>query len=173
VLAGALMAWLPWLGLDNVSGGSPLTYVTMLLIGVPLYVCATASTPIAVGLVAGGVSPGAALVFLLAGPATNIASLLVLSRQLGRAVLAGYLVSIGVVSVVTGVLLDRILGTGFLSHLPAASPHEHGLSWWNTASAGILLVLAVVSAYRTRAHERVLATFRRWVGGTRQSTSER
>ena len=85
----------------------------MLLFGIPLYICATASTPIAAALILKGVSPGTALVFLLVGPATNIASLSVLVGLLGKRATLIYLASIAVVSVVCGLLLDAVyLGLG-------------------------------------------------------------
>jgi hypothetical protein len=80
----------------------------MLIMGVPLYICATASTPIAAVLILKGVSPGAALVFLLVGPATNIASLSVLAGILGKRAVALYLGSIAAVSVLAGLTLDGI-----------------------------------------------------------------
>lgn len=124
VLAGVIVTWLPALGLEQMVGESPLLYLAMLAVGVPVYVCATASTPLAAGLIAGGISPGAAMVFLLAGPATNIAGLLVLNKQFGARVLSGYLLAIAVCSVLAGAILDRLLGPGYT--LPVATlEHVH------------------------------------------------
>ena len=81
----------------------------MLAIGIPLFVCASASIPIAAGLIVSGFSPGAVLVFLLAGPATNVASILVLAKQFGRLVFAIYLVMIAAVAVAMGLLLDFLV----------------------------------------------------------------
>lgn len=86
--------------------------VVMLAVGVPIYVCATASTPIAAGLIAVGVSPGAALVFLLAGPATNIATLGVVGKDLGLRALSAYLLGISLSAVASGLLLDALLSAG-------------------------------------------------------------
>ncbi|APG27134.1 permease [Syntrophotalea acetylenivorans] len=80
----------------------------MLVIGIPLYICASASTPIAAALVLKGLSPGAALVFLLAGPATNAATLTVVGRYFGRASTAIYLASIAICSLLLGYLVNRI-----------------------------------------------------------------
>ncbi len=82
----------------------------MLAVGIPLYICASASTPIAAALVLKGLSPGAALVFLLAGPATNAATLTVVYRYFGRAATGIYLASIAVCSLVFGYLLNRLYG---------------------------------------------------------------
>ena len=110
VVTGILMALLPadffsgTLGLD--SGILPM--LLMAVVGVPLYTCASMSTPIAAGLIATGLSPGAALVFLLAGPATSIASLSIVGKLLGRRSMAAYLLSILVVAIGAGLLLDMI-----------------------------------------------------------------
>ncbi len=112
VVTGILMALLPddffssTLGLD--SGIVPM--LLMAVIGVPLYTCASMSTPIAAGLVATGLSPGAALVFLLAGPATSIASLTIVGKLLGRRSMVAYLATIIVVAIAAGLLLDLIAG---------------------------------------------------------------
>ena len=67
----------------------------MLLVGIPLYICATASTPLAASLIAKGMSPGTAFVFLLAGPATNVATITMVARFLGNVSAALY---VGVIS---------------------------------------------------------------------------
>jgi len=89
-------------------GGGLRSMLLMLLVGIPLYICATASTPIAAAMILKGVSPGAALVFLLVGPATNITSISVLFGILGKRATALYLLSISLVSVICGLLLDFI-----------------------------------------------------------------
>ena len=80
----------------------------ILVIGIPLYICATASTPIAAAFILKGVSPGTALVFLLVGPATNITSLSVLIGLLGKRATSLYLASIALVSVLCGLALDLV-----------------------------------------------------------------
>lgn len=105
VVAGAMAVLVPPQGLAEYGAGLG-AMVVMLLVGVPLYVCATASTPIAAALIAAGVSPGAALVFLLAGPATNLATLGVVGKDLGPRALTAYLGGIGLSSVACGLLLD-------------------------------------------------------------------
>jgi hypothetical protein len=88
----------------------------MLIFGIPLYICATASTPIAAALILKGVSPGAALVFLLVGPATNITSLSVLVGILGKNGVARYLTVLSVMAVLFG------LGVDYLYRLLNISP---------------------------------------------------
>ncbi len=166
IVAGGLVAVLPGLGLDRVVGGSPLIYFVMLLIGIPAYVCAAASTPVAVGLIVGGISPGAALVFLLAGPATNIASLVVLASQLGRVALGVYLTCIAVISLFMGILFDRLVGNNFTPQA-IMDPMVHGASWWKIVSAVVLVVLVVWSFYRTRVLQKTVAKITRRLGLSR------
>ncbi len=90
--------------LQNHWGG----YAGALLIGIPLYICATSSTPLAAALLAAGFSPGAILVFLLVGPATNIASLAMVSKVLKGWATLRYLVVIIVVAIICGVSIDWI-----------------------------------------------------------------
>ena len=91
LLAGVITALIPARFLSAYLGGGIYSMLIMLLISTPLYICATASTPIAAAMILKGVSPGAALVFLLAGPATNITSLTVLLGVLGKRATVIYL----------------------------------------------------------------------------------
>jgi len=148
VLAGALVAWLPNIETLGLSGGSVWVYAIMLAVGVPLYVCATASTPVAAALIAGGVSPGAGLVFLLAGPATNVASLLVLKKQFSVRELAVYWAAIGTMSVLAGVLFDRFFSSMFTLRIDAVA-HEHGaVSPLHMAGTVVFLALVLVTFVR-------------------------
>ena len=108
ILAGLITVLIPpdMFG-KYLSSGLPAMLI-MLAVGIPLYICATASTPIAAALILKGVSPGAALVFLLAGPATNIASLTVLTGVLGKRATAIYLTSIAVCAVLFGLIVDQV-----------------------------------------------------------------
>ena len=101
--------------LGSLFGGGLLSMILMLLAGIPIYICATASTPIAAALILKGVSPGAALVFLLAGPATNMASLSVLLKMLGTKTVAVYLTAISVMAVLFGLGIDAIYSAMALS----------------------------------------------------------
>lgn len=108
VLAGVMLTFIPpdWLA----QWGHGLTaMLVMLLVGIPMYVCAVASTPIAAGLLLAGVSPGAVLVFLLVGPATNIASFALIKNELGLKVTVVYLVGLSVFSLMMGLLLEWLL----------------------------------------------------------------
>lgn len=108
VLAGTMLTFIPpgWLAQ---WGGGLTAMLVMLLVGVPMYICAVASTPVAAGLLLAGVSPGAVLVFLLVGPATNIASFALLKQELGWKVTAVYLSGLSVFSLMMGLLLEWLL----------------------------------------------------------------
>ncbi len=157
VVAAAIQVLVPGFILDAMFGSPLQAMLIMLVIGVPLYVCAESSTPIAAVLIAQGISPGAALVFLLAGPATNIGSVGVLLRQLGRRTVVIYLVSIAIVSVVMGLALDWFFGAKgiTLSERALAEPFLPG--WFKTLGALVFLTLAVASMRRLRAYERLSA----------------
>jgi len=112
ILSGLLGALLPPDFVTKYLGSGLLPMLLMLVIGIPLYICATASTPIAAALILKGLSPGAALVFLLVGPATNIASLGVLTKEFGKRVVAIYLASIALVSLILGGLVNLLYALG-------------------------------------------------------------
>ena len=89
--------------------GTPwLAYPLMLLVSIPMYICATGSIPIAASLILKGMTPGAGLVFLIAGPATNVATLSFTGGKLGKKTLLMYLLSIVTTAVLFGLLLDLI-----------------------------------------------------------------
>jgi uncharacterized membrane protein YraQ (UPF0718 family) len=108
VLAGLITVLIPPDIFGKYLGSGLPAMLLMLAIGIPLYICATASTPIAAALILKGVSPGAALVFLLAGPATNMASLTVLTGVLGKRATAIYLAAIAVCAVLFGLIVDQV-----------------------------------------------------------------
>lgn len=159
LFVGALISTLmPALDPALLSDRPWLVYAVMTLIGVPMYVCASASTPIAAGLIAGGVSPGAALVFLLVGPATNAASMLVLRREFGRRLFAVYLGGIVLASLALGTGLDALLArTGWSVTISASLGGHHGPTPVQWAAAALFALLSILSLYRSR-------PWRRWFG---------
>jgi uncharacterized membrane protein YraQ (UPF0718 family)/copper chaperone CopZ len=123
--------------------------LAVLVVSLPLYVCATASVPIAAAMVANGMPVGAALVFLMAGPATNVATIGAIYRGFGARQLAVYLGVLIVGSIGFGVLFDLgINPIGESSHVHG-EPHR---GWWEIGSAillaGLILRLALADASR-------------------------
>ncbi|HSO20925.1 MAG TPA: SO_0444 family Cu/Zn efflux transporter [Desulfosarcina sp.] len=110
LLSGIVTVMIPESVFSRYMGGGMAAMLIMLAVGIPIYICATASTPIAAALILQGVSPGAALVFLMTGPATNVTSLTVLARVLGRRATAIYLTAIAVSAVAFGMLVDAVYG---------------------------------------------------------------
>ena len=127
----------------HLGSGLP-AMLLMLAVGIPLYICATASTPIAAALILKGVSPGAALVFLLAGPATNVASLTVLSGVLGKRATAIYLAAIAVAAIVFGLLVDQVYALlGLSAQATIGQAAESIPVWLEGIGAAALLVISV------------------------------
>lgn len=143
IVAGVMLTYVPpgWMA----QWGQGLTaMLLMLVVGIPMYICAVASTPVAAGLLLAGVSPGAVLVFLLVGPATNIASFALVSKELGAKVTAVYFAGIAIISVLMGLLLEVILQTtGWEVHALLGEAHTMLPNYIAESSAIILLVLAI------------------------------
>jgi len=149
-IAGLITALVPVDAFALLHRHEALSLLVMLVVGIPLYICASASTPIAAALVLKGISPGAALVFLLAGPATNAATITVFLHYWGRRATAVYLATIACCSLVLGWLVDRLYAaTGAdISHWvnrPGAAGHL-----WGTLSALVLLALILKAAWPKR-----------------------
>ncbi len=162
-ISGLIATFVAPQALESYLGGGLWPMLAAMAIGIPLYVCATASTPIALGLIHAGLSPGAALVFLISGPATNSAALTTLWRVLGRRAAFIYLATVAAASLATGFAVDGLIATGGLpasALVPAASSigsqaaHAHhevagAMSWFEISSALVLLVV-LVNALRPR-----------------------
>ena len=148
VAAGISIFIPPDLIANHFASNIYVQYSMMLAISIPLYVCATASIPIAVALMVKGISPGAAFVFLMAGPATNASSIAVIKNILGKQTLYYYLGLIGVTAVIFGVFLDLII-----SAIPPIAPsilHHHDHSGSLRVILTILFIIVLVNAYFSR-----------------------
>jgi len=133
-------------------GGEFLSLLLMLVVGIPLYICASASTPIAAALVLKGISPGAALVFLLAGPATNAATITIVGRFWGRKATVIYLISISVCSLLLGWLVNRLYAFADLDITRwVQKVGDHADSPFYAVSAIVLLILIGLSFRPKRA----------------------
>jgi uncharacterized membrane protein YraQ (UPF0718 family)/copper chaperone CopZ len=126
-----------------------LGMLAILLVSIPLYVCATSSIPIAAVLMLKGLSPGAALVFLMAGPATNAATITVISQTMGRRSLFSYMATIIGGALIFGVLIDYLLpASWFTGALQQFHDHEHDvLPYWLKVASAIFLTGAIVNIY--------------------------
>lgn len=148
IIAGLITIFVP----DSFFGmfaDKPLLNILMvLLFSIPMYLCATGSIPIAVALMLKGLSPGAALVLLMAGPATNAASILVIGKVMGRKTMLLYLVAIISGAVVFGLVIDYLLPASWftlpISHVGHA--HCQGDSSWVKIVSSIFFVILLINA---------------------------
>lgn len=122
-------------------GGGILAMLVMVLISIPMYICATASTPIAAGLLLAGVSPGAVLVFMLAGPATNIATLGVVAKEMGKRALYGYLGGVLGVALLAGMLVNLLVANFGFEVMPQIGEEHQLLPQAVVNWSGIILAL--------------------------------
>jgi uncharacterized membrane protein YraQ (UPF0718 family)/copper chaperone CopZ len=147
-IAGLITAIIP----DDLFSGLLGTGITGMLvmmgIGIPMYVCATASVPVAAALMAKGVSAGAAIVFLMTGPATNAATIATIWKVMGKRTAGLYLAAVAVTALASGFIMD-----GFLK-VTGGTTHVHveymGFSLFNTLSAFALLAILGAAAWTGR-----------------------
>ncbi len=156
LFAAAIQTFVPTQWLTE-WGKGPLAMIVMVLIGVPMYICASASTPIAAGFLLAGVSPGTVLVFLLAGPATNIAAVGLIHKELGRRALISYLSSVVVISIAFGILLDYLIGALGLNLNVSEGGHTMLIPHWLAALSLLALIIAAIKPLRKRVMTPLLA----------------
>ncbi|KNC65415.1 SO_0444 family Cu/Zn efflux transporter [Pseudoalteromonas ardens] len=125
-------------------GNGILAMMVVILVSIPMYICATASTPIAAGLLLAGVSPGAVLVFMLAGPATNVATIGVVAKELGRRAVFAYLGAVIGVAIVFGFLTDWLVAQFGFTVAPMMGHDHEVLPGWLTLVSGVVLALLMV-----------------------------
>lgn len=151
LVAGLVSALVPEGLLATYIPPGPMGYLLALLIGIPMYVCSASSVPIAALLIQAGVSPGGAMVFMIAGPATNSAAVITLWREIGHRGTLAYLAAICVVAILSGFILDSFFTVATQSapvlHHHAASEAGHA-SLWQWGSAVILLILLIPGLFK-------------------------
>lgn len=151
ILAGVITAVIPEGFFLEYVGTGFQSHLLMLAVGIPMYICASASTPVAAAMIAKGLSPGAALVFLLAGPATNAASIMALSRVFGKKTTVRYLLSIGVSALLMGWLLDAVYAAMKINPSARMGTLTEALPEWVGALCAVTLALVwFYGAYKKR-----------------------
>lgn len=144
LVSAAIGTWVPVSTFASLRSAAPwVGFGFALLISLPLYVCATASVPIAAALVHAGLPTGAALVFLVAGPATNVATLGAVHRALGRRVLAVYLSTIVLGSLLGAYVFDRVAPWSAVR----TAHHEHATGWFGWFAEACAIALVVLIAW--------------------------
>ena len=140
--AALIQSFVPASLFSEYGSGVP-AMMLIILISIPMYICATASTPIAAGMMLAGISPGAALVFMLAGPATNIATLMVVKNELGARSLFGYLFGVITSALATGLIFDALLNYYNINIAVKMGTHDEMTSVLYTICAMFLASLIV------------------------------
>ena len=130
---------------EHFSSSNLIQYTMMLAVSLPIYVCATASIPIAVALMAKGITPGAAFIFLMAGPATNASSIAVIKNILGKRTLYHYLVLIAFTAISFGYILDNFL-TVTLPDM-SSHTHHHVMDDYGSIILSVIFLVILVNAY--------------------------
>ncbi len=134
-----------------------LQMLLVLIASIPVYVCATGSVPIAAVLLLKGISPGAVLVFLMAGPATNAASLTVLNKALGRKTTIIYLITIVTGALISGFVVNMLPSTWFEVFASGHQYHQHGLlPGWVGIGSAILLIALILNSFITSFRQRTI-----------------
>lgn len=151
LIAGVIAVLVPDGFFAEVLGTGFIAMLVMMLLGIPVYVCATASIPVAAAMMLKGVTPGAALVFLMTGPATNAATVATLWRMFGRRTAMLYLAAVAATALGSGLVLDafftivRVRPGAEMAMLP---------EWLKTLSACVLLVVLALSFLAQRRRNR-------------------
>jgi uncharacterized membrane protein YraQ (UPF0718 family)/copper chaperone CopZ len=155
LIAGVMAAFVPQNALNAYIGGGLLSILLLMAAGVPIYVCATASVPIAVGFMHMGASPGAALAFLIAGPATNAAAFTTIWKVLGRRTAILYLITVAASAIAFGILFDWLVPK-VQAAMPVLGSHAHATvegGWFYHAGAIVLLAVLAFSYWSTSHHK--------------------
>ena len=147
VIAGIITAAVPDSWFTAFQGNTLYSILFVLLFSIPMYLCATGSIPIALALMMKGLTPGATLVLLMAGPASNVASILIINKVLGRKTLAIYLFSIiaGAIAFALGIdyLLPAEWFTAPLASMQDCCAEQPG---WFSILCTILMLLLLIHA---------------------------
>jgi len=139
ILAALVVSYVPPDSLVSWGDGLP-AMLMMLLVGIPMYICATASTPLAAAMMLAGISPGTVLVFLLAGPATNLATMGIIQREMGTRTLVLYLLGISLSSILLGLATNGLVNA-FQIPIEVGSSTDLGVTANGLSIASGLLLL--------------------------------
>ena len=142
IFAGLIGVLIPDDFFQGIFGGKMASMLLMMMLGTPFYVCSTGSLPIAAAFILKGVSPGAVLVFLIVGPATNAATIATVWKVLGRRTSMIYLATIAVCGLASGLLFDQIIPSSGLS-----IGHDHAAESGGFVKVGTSIILILMMAF--------------------------
>jgi hypothetical protein len=149
VLAAIISALIPNEFFELLNMPPIVQMLLILVVSIPLYICATGSIPLAAVLILKGISPGAAFVLLMAGPATNAATITMIGKVLGKKSLFAYLGTIIVGALSFGLLIDYVFPIGWFTQIAnqhLGHKHNEHLEWWHIAS-GVILMALIINGY--------------------------
>lgn len=149
VLAAIISALIPNEFFELLNMPPIVQMFLILIVSIPLYICATGSIPLAAILILKGISPGAAFVLLMAGPATNAATITMIGKVLGKRSLFTYLATIIFGALGFGLIIDYVLPTQWfteITHQHLGHNHSEGLNWWQITS-GVVLIALIINGY--------------------------
>lgn len=155
IISGVISALIPDDFFMDHMGNSFLTLVLMLFIGIPLYVCSSGSVPIALAFIKAGLSPGAALVFLITGPATNAATITTLWKIIGKKQLLAFLLALAGCALAAGAVLNA-LDTHLNIAEYATQAHQHH-GWFDYLCAVMLVIVLINGMLPLRKREKTQA----------------
>lgn len=153
-LAGAISTFIPQEFFNNIPGGQFGVYLGMTLLSLPLYICSTGSIPMAFTFLQSGLSPGAVVIFLIAGPASNTATVTSLWKIIGGRATIGYILSIIATCWIAAIALDF----SGLSLIVSQAVHQHdmGVNLFQQLMAGLLVAILLYSKVGTHRKTRSL-----------------
>lgn len=145
IVAGLIAYFVPDNFFTIFGNNTLLTMLLVLLVSIPMYVCATGSIPIAIALMMKGMSPGTALVLLMAGPAANVASMLVIGKVLGKKTFVLYLITLIIGAITSGLIIDNFLPASWfdVSNFTMAAHHDGHFCSFKVLCSCILLLLLI------------------------------
>jgi uncharacterized membrane protein YraQ (UPF0718 family) len=143
IVGGIISYFLPENFIQTYLGKGWLSMIVMVGVGIPMYICASGSIPIAAALMLRGLSPGAAFAFLLAGPATNAVTVTVISKHIGKKAVIIYLGVIILSSIGLGMLLNKIWIIFNIGTVIAVAPHQMSSLGISKIIAGVILIICI------------------------------
>lgn len=160
IIAGLIAYFVPDNFFTIFGNNTLLTMLLVLLVAIPMYVCATGSIPIAIALMMKGISPGTALVLLMAGPAANMASMLVISKILGKKTFALYLTTLVIGAILSGLFIDNFLPASWftVSNFTMATEHTGHFYHFKVICSVVLVILLAKALLFNKEEEEELAS---------------
>ena len=148
VIAGLIAYFVPDNFFTIFKGNTILTMLLILVVAIPMYVCATGSIPIAIALMMKGMSPGTALVLLMAGPAANIASMMVIGKVLGKKTFIIYLITLIIGAISFGLIMDNFLPASWfdVSNFGMAAHHHNGVFYYFKIVCSFILFALLINS---------------------------